>query len=140
LSDVEIEDSDLKQVVTGCKFTEGLAADAEGNLFFDCPNNRIMVLRPDGKSEVWLEPSGRTNGMKIDPEGRLVACCAQGDGGKRAVLRFGSEGQVEVLADAYDGKPLNSPNNLCFDPDGWIYFTDLRYGDRSDCEQERMGV
>lgn len=140
MSDSE-NDSDVKQVVSGCKFTEGPAADAEGNLFFsDSPNNRIMVLRPDGKTEVWLEPSGRANGMNFDPEGRLVACCAQGVGGKRAVVRFDSDGRAETLADTYEGKPLNSPNDLCFDPEGRLYFTDPRYGDRSDCEQDRMGV
>lgn len=130
------------RVSTGCAFTEGPAADGDGNLFFsDSPNNRIMVLRPTGETEVWCSPSGRANGMNFDPDGHLVACCAQGEGGRREVIRFvDGPDTVEVLAAAYDGKPLNSPNDLCFDPDGRIYFTDPRYGDRSDCEQDRMAV
>ena len=102
-----------------CRFTEGPAADDEGNLFFtDSPNDRIMVLRPGGETEVWCEPSGRANGMNFDPEGRLIACCAQGEGGNRAVVRFSQDRETEVLASEYDGKRLNSPNDLCFDPNG----------------------
>ncbi len=133
--------AELRQVASGCEFTEGPAADAEGNLYFsDCPRNRIHVLRKDGRQEVWREPSGRANGMNFDSEGRLLACCAQGDGGRRAVVRFEPDGTETVLASAYDGKRLNSPNDLCFDPEGRIYFTDPRYGDRTDCEQDAMAV
>jgi gluconolactonase len=78
--------------------------------------------------------------MNFDPQGRLVTCCAQGEGGRRAVIRFESDGSETVLASGYDGKPLNSPNDLCFDPAGRIYFTDPRYGDREDCEQDSMAV
>jgi gluconolactonase len=137
----DAEDIDLARVVEGCKFTEGPAADDQGNLFFsDCPNNRIMVLRPSGETEVWREPSGRANGMNFDPNGRLVACCAQGEGGLRSVVRFDGDSEQVVLASEYEGKPLNSPNDLCFDPEGRIYFTDPRYGDRTDCVQDRMAV
>ena len=135
------DDIDLRRVAEGCSFTEGPAADADGNLFFsDCPNNRVMVLRPNGETEVWREPSGRANGMNFDPEGRLIACCAQGAGGLRSVIRFDPVEGYEVLASAFEGKALNSPNDLCFDPEGRIYFTDPRYGDRTDCEQDCMGV
>ena len=139
--DLDFDEVEITRVVGGCKFTEGPAADDEGNLFFsDSPNNRIMVLRPSGETEVWREPSGRANGMNFDPEGRLVACCAQGEGGRQAVVRFNPDGETETLASEYKGKRLNSPNDLCFDPAGRIYFTDPRYGDRSDCEQDCMGV
>ena len=131
----------VHKVADGCQFTEGPAADADGNLFFsDCPNNRIMVLRADGSLEVWKVPSGRANGMNFDAQGRLVVCCAQGEGGAREVQRYEVDGSVTVLASQYDGKPLNSPNDLCFDPEGRIYFTDPRYGDRSDVEQDTMAV
>lgn len=141
-SEMDSEDFVLERVAQDCRFTEGPAADDRGNLYFsDCPNNRIMVLRANGESEVWRSPSGRANGMNFDPDGRLVACCAQGEGGLRSVVRFSEDGSdYEVLADTYEGKPLNSPNDLCFDPHGQIYFTDPRYGDRSDCEQDRMAV
>jgi sugar lactone lactonase YvrE len=135
------DDVDIEKVAEGCRFTEGPAADADGNLFFsDSPNNRIMVLRSNGKTEVWKQPCGRANGMNFDADGRLVTCCAQGDGGAREVQRYEHDGSVTVLASQYEGKRLNSPNDLCFDPQGRIYFTDPRYGDRSDLEQDVMGV
>lgn len=135
------DEIDIKKVAGGCKFTEGPAADAEGNLFFsDSPNNRIMILRADGSLDVWKQPSGRANGMNFDPDGRLITCCAQGEGGARAVQRYEKDGQVTTLASHYNGKRLNSPNDLCFDSDGNIFFTDPRYGDQDDVEQDVMGV
>jgi gluconolactonase len=134
-------DIDLRKVAGDCRFTEGPAADGEGNLFFsDSPNDRIMVLDRDRSVRVWKQPSGRANGMNFDLEGRLVTCCAQGHGGAREVQRYENDGSVTVLASHYGGKRLNSPNDLCFDPEGVIYFTDPRYGDRSDVEQDVMGV
>ena len=133
--------AEVKKVAGGCKFTEGPAADGEGNLLFsDGPDNRIMLLRPNGDLEVWREPSGRANGMNFDSEGRLVTRCAQGEGGERAVRRYEPDGSVTVLASRYEGKKLNSPNDLCFDAEGRIYFTDPRYGDPDGVEQELMGV
>ena len=139
---MELEDDvELKKVAGNCKFTEGPAADGEGNLVFsDSPNNRIMVLKADGEVAVWKTPCGRANGMNFDPQGRLVTCCAQGEGGAREVQRHEADGSVTVLASEYKGKRLNSPNDLCFDPDGVIYFTDPRYGDCSDLEQDVMAV
>src|SRR5262245_8852954 len=85
-----------EKVAGGCKFTEGPAADAEGNLFFtDSPNHRIMVLRPGGKLDVWNDDSGDANGMRFDARGRLVACCAEG--GARAVVRWERDGTRTVL-------------------------------------------
>ncbi len=137
-------DTKLERVFEGCAFAEGPAADAEGNIYFsDCPNNRIMLFRTDGTTVVWREPSQRANGMNFDAQGRLVTCCAGGatyPGGARAVLRYEHDGSITNLASHYDGKRLNSPNDLCFDRDGRIYFTDPRYGDRGDMEQDRMAV
>jgi len=141
LDDESVDQDAVFKVAGGCQFTEGPAADAKGNLFFsDSPNNRIMVLRDKGSLKVWKEPSGRANGMNFDVQGRLVVCCAQGEGGAREVQRYEDDGSVTVLASEYDGKPLNSPNDLCFDPDGRIYFTDPRYGDQGDVEQDTMAV
>lgn len=135
------DDVDIHKVAGDCRFTEGPAADAEGNLFFsDSPNDRIMVLRPNGKVEIWKTPCGRANGMNFDQEGRLVTCCAQGEGGAREVQRYERDGSVTVLASHYNGNRLNSPNDLCFDPMGRIYFTDPRYGDQTDLEQDTMAV
>ena len=134
----------LERVSDGCTFAEGPAADAEGNVYFsDCPNDRIMLYRTDGTTVVWKQPSQRANGMNFDAQGRLVTCCAGGatyPGGARSVLRYEHDGSVTNLASHYNGKPLNSPNDLCFDTHGRIYFTDPRYGDRSDIEQDCMAV
>jgi gluconolactonase len=137
-------DAVLERVFVGCAFAEGPAADADGNVYFsDCPNDRIMLYRADGSAIVWKQPSLRANGMNFDAQGRLVTCCAGGAtyaGGARAVLRYEHDGSVTNLASHYGGKPLNSPNDLCFDKHGRIYFTDPRYGDRSDIEQDCMAV
>ncbi|MBV7329579.1 SMP-30/gluconolactonase/LRE family protein [Chloroflexi bacterium TSY] len=136
------ENAKLERLFDGCAFAEGGAADAEGNLFFsDCPNNRIMVYRPmTGTIEVWKEPSGRANGMNFDPNGRLVVCCDGKDGGARAVQRYEPNGAITTLASHYGGKKLNAPNDLCFDQQGRIYFTDPRYGYQDDLEQDCMAV
>lgn len=135
-------DAVLEQLFDGCTFSEGPAADAEGNVYFsDCPNNRILVYHPDSvKTEVWKEPSGRANGMNFDAQGRLVTCCDGKDGGARAVQRYEPDGTVTTLASHYNGKLLNAPNDLCFDREGRIYFTDPRYGFKEDLEQDCMAV
>lgn len=137
-------DAVLERVFDGCAFAEGPAADAEGNVYFsDCPNNRIMLYRTDGSTVVWMQPSQRANGMNFDAQGRLVTCCAGGPdlpGGARSVLRYEHDGSITRLASRYNDKLLNAPNDLCFDKQGRIYFTDPRYGDRSDLEQDCMAV
>jgi sugar lactone lactonase YvrE len=132
----------LERLFQGTTFSEGPAADADGNVYFsDCPENRIYVYRPKtGKTEIWKEPSGRANGMNFDAEGRLVTCCDGKDGGARAVWRYEHDGRVSVLATHYQGKLLNAPNDLCFDRQGNIYFTDPRYGYQHDVEQDVMAV
>lgn len=132
----------LERLFEGCAFAEGPAADAIGDVYFsDCPNNRILVYRAaTGATEVWQEPSLRANGMNFDAQGRLVVCCDGKDGGARAVRRNEPDGSITTLASHFDGKKLNAPNDLCFDRAGRIYFTDPRYGDKSDLEQECMAV
>ncbi len=132
----------LERVYRGTKFSEGPAMAADGKVYFtDCPVNRIMVYDPaTGKTKIWREPSGRANGMNFDAQGRLVACCDGANHGARAVIRFERDGSTTVLASHYHGKKLNSPNDLCFDRAGRIYFTDPRYGDRSGLEQDCMAV
>lgn len=135
-------DAQLQRLYQGCAFAEGPAADAEGNVYFsDCPNNRILVYRPaTGTTEIWQEPSDRANGMNFDAQGRLVVCCDGKDGGARAVRRYEPDGAITTLASHYQGKKLNAPNDLCFDSEGRIYFTDPRYGDKDDLEQDCMAV
>jgi len=144
-SNVIPADAVLEKVYSGVAFAEGPAADAEGNVYFsDCPNNRILCYHPaDGTTTIWKDPSQRANGMLFDSEGRLLTCCAGAPdllGGARSVLRYEHDGSVTNLASHYDGKRLNAPNDLCFDKEGRIYFTDPQYGDRSEVEQDCMAV
>ncbi|MDG2380420.1 MAG: SMP-30/gluconolactonase/LRE family protein [Pirellulaceae bacterium] len=125
-------------------FTEGPAVHADGTVYFsDIKNNRIMMLSPNGICSVFREPSGRTNGQTFDQAGRLYHCEGSefGPGGMRRVTRTDLKtGKVEVLTDCYDNKRYNSPNDICIDGQGRIYFTDPRYGDRSDMEMDIEGV
>ena len=105
--------------------------------FSDIPNYRILKLLPDGTFSVFREPSGAANGLMFDAKGNLISC----DGGDRQVSMLDSKGNVaKVLADSYDGKKLNSPNDLVIDSKGGMYFTDPRYGNRDGMEQDVEAV
>ena len=131
----------LEKVTGDLKFGEGPAWNAQGGflLFEDGPANRMMKLGPDGKVSVFREPSGRSNGLAWDAQGRLVACEGNGDGGRR-VSRTEKDGKVVTLADRYQGKKLNSPNDITIDGKGRIYFTDPRYSHRENLELDKEGV
>jgi gluconolactonase len=132
------------EAATFVSFLEGPAADAEGHVYFsDIRGDRIMRLSPDGTLGVFRENAGRTNGNVFDLEGRLISCegAEFGSGGRRRVVRTDMKtGKIEVLIDRYEGKRLNSPNDATVDSKGRIYFTDPRYGDRSDMEMDIEGV
>ena len=129
---VVAEGAKVEKVAGGFKFTEGPAADAEGNIFFtDIPNNRIHKRTLDGKLITFEKDSGGANGLFFDKKGNLLVC----EGGNRRVVAIKRNGMKKVLADKYDNKPLNSPNDLWADANGGIYFTDPRYGDRRGMEQ-----
>jgi gluconolactonase len=131
----------LEKVASGGRFTEGPAMDAAGNMYYsDNPNNRIMVYTPSGENRVWKEPARSANGMMFDAEGRLITCNAQNAPDGRTVTRYEKNGAVTVLAERYNGKRLNSPNDLCIDRRGRIYFTDPRYGTMDGMEQDRQAV
>jgi gluconolactonase len=125
-------------------FTEGPAADSEGNVYFsDIINNRIMRLAADGSVSVFRPDSGRTNGNLFDQQGRLISCegAEMGSGGRRRMVRTDlNTGEIEVLTEHYEGNRYNSPNDLAIDARGQIYFTDPCYGDRSQMEMEIEGV
>jgi gluconolactonase len=119
------ESAGVERIVSDCKFTEGPAVDAEGNLFFsDGANDRIMKFGADGKLSVFRQPCGRANGLTFDREGRLVMCQSSGPKGGRKVSRLEKDGSETVLADAFEGQPLNAPNDLCVDPKGRVFFSD----------------
>jgi len=132
----------VEKVASGFRFTEGPVMDHNGNILFtDIPNNRIMVYNPaSGRVGVFREPSGRANGLEFDAQGRLLACEGDSTDGGRRVSRTEKDGRVVALADSYNGKRLNSPNDLHLDSRGNIYFTDPRYGDRKGVEQDKEAV
>jgi gluconolactonase len=119
------ESAGVERIVSDCKFTEGPAVDREGNLFFsDGANDRIMRFGADGKLSVFRQPCGRANGLTFDREGRLVMCQSSGPKGGKKVTRLEKDGSETTLADAFDGQPLNAPNDLCADSKGHVFFTD----------------
>jgi gluconolactonase len=114
----------VEKLADGFKFTEGPAADAEGNvLFTDQPNDRILRWSNDGKLSTFMEPCGRSNGLCFDREGNLWACADE----KNELWCIDAAGKVTVVVKEYDGKLLNGPNDLWIRPDGGIYFTDPFY-------------
>jgi gluconolactonase len=127
-----------ERVAGGFEFTEGPVWSPDGTLLFSSPNtNAIYRLDPDlGRVTVFRSKSGYTgidigryqqpgsNGLTFDPEGRLLVC----QHGNRRVIRVNPHGDTTVLADSYDGKRLNSPNDLVCRSDGTLYFTDPPFG------------
>lgn len=130
--------AEVKKVVGDCKFTEGPAYSPKGFLVFsDIPNSRIVRVDEDGSASDFLKPSGKSNGLMYDAAGHLYVC----QGEARRVVRIGAvDGKIEVLCDQFDGKKLNSPNDLALDYAGGLYFTDPRYGSNDGVEQPVMGV
>lgn len=110
------------------KFTEGPVWTPWNTLIFsDCSDNKIWEMTSPAsgaKPKIYRDPSGPTNGLTFDKQGRLVAC----DYGHHRVIRIEKDGKITVLADSYEGKRLNSPNDVVVKSDGTIYFTDPNYG------------
>jgi len=132
-------DAKLEKLADGFAFTEGPTwiNDGEGYLLFSDPNsNTIYRMAPDGDVQVYLTKSGYTgenigeyrqpgsNGLTTDREGRLTIC----QHGNRRVVRIERNGLTTVLADKFDGKRLNSPNDLVYGSDGALFFTDPPFG------------
>ncbi len=105
-------------------FTEGPAVDANGNVFFtDQPNNKIWKYSTKGKLTVFLENTGRSNGMYFDKKENLVTCADE----KNELWSIDTNGKATVLLKEFEGKKLNGPNDLWIHPNGDIYFTDPYY-------------
>ncbi len=112
---------------TGSKWAEGPAWCAQGRylVWSDIPNNRqLRFLEEDGHTSTFRSPSGYSNGNTFHFEGRQLSCEHAG----RRVVRYEHNGTVTAIADHYNGKPLNSPNDITVHPDGGIWFTDPPYG------------
>ena len=146
----------LEKVADGFTFTEGPVwiNDGEGYLLFSDPNNNVIYrMTPDGDVQVYLTKSGYTgenigeyrqpgsNGLTLDSQGRLTIC----QHGNRRVVRIEKNGRTTVLADRFNSKRLNSPNDLVYRSDGTLFFTDPPFGlpkfaDDPQREQPHFGV
>jgi len=111
----------IDKVRSGFKFAEGPAADGEGNVYFsDIPNQKIYKATPGGKVYLFRENTNHANGLAVNPKGEVIAC--EMDGRIVAISRGGNS--LVVLANQFDGKRFNAPNQLVIDRAGGIYFTD----------------
>ncbi len=109
------------------EFTEGGAMAEDGSILFSDIGDRIMKYDPGtGKATVFREPSGRANGLIFDPSGRLIAAEGANTGGQRRITITERDGRVRTLADRYQGKRFNSPNDVAVDRQGRVYFSDPR--------------
>lgn len=129
-------DSELRILFDDGRWLEGPSYSPQGRflLFSDIPNDR--VLRYDevtGRVDVWAQPAGFENGRTVDSQGRFLSC----QHGNRRVVRREHDGSTTVLADAYAGHPLNSPNDVVAHSDGSVWFTDPTYGILTEYEGHR---
>ncbi len=127
----------LEKLAGGCRWNEGPVWIPQGGylLWSDIPNNRMMRWRADEGASVWRHPADFSNGHTLEADGSLLHCSH----GRRAIVRtrFGPQGQPlddEIVVDRYQGKRLNSPNDIVVKSDGTIWFTDPPYGILSDAE------
>ncbi len=122
----------LKKLATGFDWAEGPVwmGDAGCLLFSDIPNNKILRWTPEVGISVYRQPSNYSNGHTRDGVGRLVSC----EHGTRRVTRTEWDGSITVIAASYQGKRLNSPNDVVVKADGSIWFSDPHYGIGSDYE------
>lgn len=134
LSEV-VPNSTVEIVAQGFQYTEGPVWDRQHGylLFSDIPANTIHKYDPKNKTTtVFRKHVGGPNGLALDCEGRLIVCEQIG----RRIVRVDSKGDVEVLASEYDGKPLNSPNDLVISSEGSVYFTDPPFGIKPEQQEQ----
>jgi len=128
----EAPDLLIDRVATGFRFTEGPAWSREGFLLFsDVPNDKIMKYVPGQKPTVFRENSNGANGNCFDAQGRFYTCESR----TRRVVRMDKKGEMQVVAEKWDGKRLNAPNDIVVRKDGHIYFTDPAFGNQADSRE-----
>ena len=132
MKDLLLPDSKLERHCTGAVWSEGPVYFSEGDyiLWSDIPNNRMLKWSQAEGMSVYREPSNFTNGHTRDREGRLISC----EHGGRRISRTEPDGNVVCVVDNYQGKKLNSPNDVVVKSDGTIWFTDPPYGIMSNEE------
>ena len=115
---------EVKKVHGNLQFTEGPAADKQGNVYFsDVAGDKLYQVDAKGALSVLLDPSHHTNGLMVNAAGNVVACEMDG----RLIEVNPKTKEVKSLADGYDGKRFNAPNDLVIDRDGGVYFTDPHF-------------
>src|ERR1700730_10691901 len=117
----------VERLYTGCRWAEGPVYFGDGRylLWSDIPNNRVLRWDEEtGAVSIFRKPTNNANGHTRDRRGRLIAC----EHDARRVVRFEYDGAITVLADSYNGKPLNSPNDVVVKSDGSVWFTDPTFG------------
>jgi gluconolactonase len=128
-----VNNAAIERLWTGARWAEGPAWSGTGRflVFSDIPNNRQMRwLEEDGHVSAFRTPSEYSNGNTFDFDGRQLSC----QHALRRVARFEPDGTTTVIADKWQGKPLNSPNDIVVHPDGSIWFTDPTYGIQGNYE------
>ena len=123
-NDIFIPDAKPEKLSDIFSFTEGPAADEEGNVYFtDQPNDRIYKWSVNDELSIFLEGTGRANGMYFDHDGNLISCSDMNN----EIWSINKSGKSVVLVTNFENKKLNGPNDLWVDSQGGIYFTDPMY-------------
>ncbi len=122
----------IDKVAVGYAFAEGPAWSPTGFLIFsDIPNNKLLQIMPGERASVFRENSNGAAGNRFDAQGRLYTC----ESHSRRVTRTDKKGKVEVLAERWQGKRLNAPNDLAVRKEGDVYFTDPAFGNQQDTRE-----
>ena len=122
----------IDKVAAGYAYAEGPAWSPMGYLIFsDIPNNKLFQFTPGELASVFRENSNGANGNRFDAQGRLYTC----ESHLRRITRTDKKGKVEVLAEKWQGKRLNAPNDIVVRKDGQIYFTDPAFGNQADSRE-----
>jgi gluconolactonase len=122
----------LEKVATGLTFAEGPAWSPAGFLIFsDIPENKLLQFAPGERASVFRENSNGANGNRFDPQGRLYTC----ESHSRRVTRTDKKGKLEVIAERWQGKRFNAPNDIAIRKEGDVYFTDPAFGNQQDTRE-----